>query len=213
MAEEQEAEQGEQALSTDEAAELERLLDGAGEEGAAAAGGLKGLKAKLKKILSNKKLLMIYGGGLLVLILAIGAGVYFLLGEEKVEVAPVEEQAVEEEVVEEEEVKIEKVNIYKMDPFFLPIREGGKETGRFIFVAPNLLLSNRVLNREIDKVLPLLRNSIYKILRRKRTSDFTLRRSHTEERIKKEILTASNALLLSGTGTINDVYFTRFMIK
>ena len=31
--------------------------------------------------------------------------------------------------------------------------------------------------------------------------------------IKKEILTASNALLLSGSGTISDVFFSRFMIK
>ena len=156
---------------------------------------------------------MIYGGGLLVLILAIGAGVYFLLGEEEVEVVPVEEQAVEEEIVEEEEAKIEKVNIYKLDLFFLPILEDGKETGQFISIKPSLLLSNRVLNREIDKVLPLLRKSIFRILQRKRPSDFTLKRSRTEERIKKEILTASNALLLSGTGTITDVYFTQFMVK
>jgi flagellar basal body-associated protein FliL len=212
MAEDQGTTESGQDLSTDEAAELERLLDGGGEEGQSA-GGLQGIKAKFQKILSDKKLLMLFGGGLLVLILAIGAGVYFLQSEEKVEEVPVEEQAVEEEVIEEEEVKVEKVNIYKLDPFFLPILEKGKETGRFMFVSPNLLLSNRVLNREIDKVLPLLRNSIYKILKRKKTSDFTLKQSKTEERIKKEILTASNALLLSGTGTITDVYFTRFMVK
>ena len=212
MAEDQEAGEKEQELSSDEAEELERLLENAGEEGAEG-GGLQGLKAKFNKILSNKKLLMIYGGGLLVLILSIGAGVYFLLGKEEAEVVPIEEQAVEEEIVEEEETKIEKVNIYNLDLFFLPILDGGKETGQFISIKPNLLLSNRVLNREIDKVLPLLRKSIYNILRRKRPADFTLKRSHTEERIKKEILTASNALLLSGTGTITDVYFTQFMVK
>jgi flagellar basal body-associated protein FliL len=212
MAEDQEAAGKDQELSSDEAAELERLLEdtgGGGEE----AGGLKGVQAKFKKILSNKKLLMIYGGGLLILILAIGAGVFFLQEEEEVEVVPVEEQAVEEEITEEEEVKIEKVNIYKLDTFFLPVLDSGNETGRFISIKPNLLLSNRVLNREIDKVLPLLRKSIYNILRRKRPKDFTLKRSRTEERIKKEILTASNALLLSGTGTITDVFFTQFMVK
>ena len=185
----------------------------------AAAGGLKGLKAKFQKILSNKKLLMIYGGGLLVLILAIGVGAYFFLGEKDAEVVPLEEQAVEEEIIEEEEevkikkVKIKKVNIYKLAPFFLPIRDDGKETGRFISIAANLLLSNRVLNHEIDKVLPLVRENIYTILRRKRPSDFNLKRSRAEERIKKEILTACNALLLGGTGTITDVFFTRFMVK
>jgi flagellar basal body-associated protein FliL len=207
MAEEQEGTDSGQELSNDEAVELERLLDDADGEGEES-------ESKLKKILSNKKLLMIYGGGLLILILTIGAGVYFFLGEEAAEVVPVEDQAVEEEVVEEEEKSIiEKVNIYKMDPFFLPIIADGEETGRYIFVSPNFLLSNRVLNLEIDKVLPLLRKSIYKILKRKRLTDFTLKRSRTEERIKKEILSASNALLLSGKGTINDVFFTRFMIK
>ena len=210
MAEDQEATDKEQDLTAEEAAELERLLDDAG-GGDEAAGGL---KAKFKKILSNKKLLMIYGGGFLVLILAIGVGAYFFLGEKEADVVSLEEQAVEEEIIEEEEeVIIEKVNIYELEPFFLPIREDGKETGRFISISANLLLSNRVLNKEIDKVLPLVRKSIYNILRRKRPSDFILKRSRTEERIKKEILIASNTLLLAGTGTITDVFFTRFMVK
>ncbi len=203
MAEDQEKEA---ELSDDEANELERLLEDAGGEEAGAAG----LKGKLQKILGNKKLLMIIGGAVLVLI--IGGGFLFLRGGEEAEEVPVEEQIVEEEV-KEEEVKITKVNIYKLEPFFLPLLDSGKETGQFITVSANLLLSNSVLNRELDKVLPLMRKSIYNILRRKRPTDFTLKRSRTEERIKKEILTASNALLLSGTGTITDVYFSRFMIK
>ena len=51
------------------------------------------------------------------------------------------------------------------------------------------------------------------ILKRKNPDEFTLQRANTEERIKKEILTASNALLLSGAGTVTDVFFTNFMIK
>ena len=194
MAEDQEATDKEQDLTTNEAAG--------------------GLKAKFKKILSNKKLLMIYGGGFLVLILAIGVGAYFFLGEKEADVVPLEEQAVEEEIIEEEEeVIIKKVNIYELEPFFLPIREDGKETGRFISISANLLLSNRVLYKEIDRVLPLVRKDIYNILRRKRPSDFTLKRSRTEERIKQVIRTACNALLSGGTGTIKDVFFTRFVVK
>ncbi len=214
MAEDQETTDNAEDLTADEKAELESRLDDTG-GGEKAAGGLQGVKAKFK----NKKLLMIYGGGLLVLIIAIGVGAYFFLGEKEGDVVPLEEQAVEEEIIDEEEevkikkVKIKKVNIYNLEPFFLPIRDDGKETGRFISIAANLLLSNRVLNREIDKVLPLVRKNIYNILRRKRPSDFTLERFQTEERIKKEILTACNALLLGGTGTITDVFFTRFMVK
>ena len=214
MAEDQETTDNAEDLSADEKAELESRLDDTG-GGEKAAGGLQGVKAKFK----NKKLLMIYGGGLLVLIIAIGVGAYFFLGEKDAEVVPLEEQAVEEEIIEEEEgvkikkVKIKKVNIYNLEPFFLPIRDDGKETGRFISIAANLLLSNRVLKHEINKVLPLVRKNIYNILRRKRPSDFTLKGFQTEERIKKEILTASNSLLLGGTGTITDVFFTRFMVK
>ena len=209
MAEDQETTDNAEDLTADEKAELESRLDDTG-GGEKAAGGLQGVKAKFK----NKKLLMIYGGGLLVLIIAIGVGAYFFLGEKEGDVVPLEEQAVEEEIIEEEEeVKIKKVNIYNLEPFFLPIRDEGKETGRFISISANLLLSNRILNHEIDKVLPLVRKNIYNILRRKRPSDFTLKSFHTEERIKQEIMTACNALLLGGTGTITDVFFTRFVVK
>ena len=204
MAEDQEKDA---ELSTDETEELERLLEDAGGEAAPAAG----LKGKLQKILANKKLLMIFGGVLLILI--IGAGFLFMRGDKKADVVPVEQQVAEEVIKEEEEVKIAKVNIYKLEPFFLPLLDGGEETGQFISISANLLLSNSVLNHDLDKVLPLIRKSIYNILRRKRPADFTLKRTRTEERIKKEILTASNALLLSGTGTITDVFFSHFMIK
>ena len=155
---------------------------------------------------------MMVGGGALVLLIAIGAGFFFMMSGTEEDV-PVEEEKVEEEIKEEETSVVEKVNIYKLEPFFLPVRENGKETGRFLSLSANLLLSNSVLNKDLDKVLPLVRKNIYGILRRKRPNDFTLKRANTEERIKREILTASNALLLSGTGTVTDVFFSSFMIK
>ena len=88
-----------------------------------------------------------------------------------------------------------------------------RETGKFISLSANLLMSNSKLNKDLDKVLPLIRKNIYGILRRKQLTDFTLQRANTEERIKREILTASNALLLSGTGTVTDVFFSNFMVK
>jgi flagellar basal body-associated protein FliL len=208
MAEDQEKEAD---LSNDEAKEIERLLDDTGEE----TGETSGLKEKIKKIFANKKLLIIIGGVVLVLVVFV---VFFFMkiGEETTEVTvdeKVVEKEVKEEVKEEEEVEVAKVYIYKLEPFFFPLLDDGKETGHFITVSTNLLLSNSVLNNDLDKVLPLMRKSIYNILRSKRPADFTLKRSHTEESIKKEILTASNSMLLSGTGTITDVFFSRFMIK
>ena len=208
MAEDQEGK--EEKLSSDETAELEALLETTGEDAEAAAPGSKG---KLQQILSNKKLLMLFGGGALVLLIAIGAGVYFMIWGTEEEVVPIEEEQAEKEIKEEETSVIEKVNIYKLEPFFLPVRENGKETGRFLSLSANLLLSNSVLNKDLNKVLPLVRKNIYGILRRKRPSDFTLKRANTEERIKREILTATNALLLSGTGTVTDVFFSSFMVK
>ena len=209
MAEDQKGKEKE--LSSDETAELEALLDTAGSDGAAESAA-SGPKGKLQQILSNKKLLMLFGGGALVLLIVIGAGVYFTMSGTK-EVVPVEEEQAEKEVKEEETSIIEKVNIYKLEPFFLPVRENGKETGRFLSLSANLLLSNSVLNKDLNKVLPLVRKNIYGILRRKRPSDFTLKRANTEERIKREIRTATNALLLSGTGTVTDVFFSSFMVK
>jgi flagellar basal body-associated protein FliL len=148
------------------------------------------------------------------LVLIIGIVFLFMQGNEDTAEVPANEQVLEQEVkVDEEEVKTAKINIYKLEPFFLPLLDDGKETGQFITVSANLLLSNSVLNRELDKLLPLIRKSIYNILKKKGPTDFTLKRSHAEERIKKEILTASNSLLLSGTGTITDIFFSRFMIK
>ena len=205
MAEDQEEDD---VLSQDETDELEGLLEGEDDEEAEG--------SKLQKILANKKVLII----IVVLLLLIIAGVafFFLQNAKEAEVVPLEnkvneEVSKEEKEEEEEDVKIGKVNIYELEPFFLPLLDDGKETGQFISISANLLMSNSVLGREINKVLPLLRKNIYNILKRKQPSDFTLKRSRTEEIIKKEILTASNALLLSGAGTISDVFFSRFMIK
>ena len=202
------AEEEDEVLSAEEKEELEALLENDdGEEVAAA-----GLKGKFQKIFANKKLLIIFGGLLLAII--IGVTIFLLKSAKEAALVPLEEK-VEQEIVEEEEeeVKIAKVNIYKLEPFFLPLLDDGKETGQFISISANLLMSNGVLGREIDKVLPLMRKNIYNIIRRKQAADFNLKRSRAEEIIKKEILNASNALLLSGAGTINDVFFTRFMIK
>jgi flagellar basal body-associated protein FliL len=208
MAEEQEGK--EEELSSDEKKKLEDALLDTSEVGSDAIA--QGLKGKIQKILSDKKLLMIFGGGALVLLIAIGAGIYFMMSGAEEEIVPVEEEQAEEAIKEETSV-VEKVNIYKLEPFFLPVSEDGKETGKFISLSANLLMSNRKLNKDLDKVLPQIRKNIYGILRRKRPTDFTLQRANTEERIKREILTASNALLLSGTGTVTDVLFSNFMVK
>jgi len=194
-------------IPADEAKELEKLLAEAEVEEAKSKFNIKKL---LDKLLSNKKLLIIASIGLLLLITAIGVGVYFLTKENPVE-TPIEEIQQQEMIPTED--TIEKVYIYPLESFFLPIRAEETETGKFISVVPNLLLSNSALHKEVDKVLPLIRKNIYTILRRKSLHDYIDNKLKTEERLKQEILTTANALLLSGTGTITDVYFTQFIVK
>ncbi len=194
-------------IEPDEAAELEKLLDEADADEALKKFSIKKL---FNKLLANKKLLWIGGGALLLLLVGAGVGAYFLLTGEKAEEVLEEVQSEVEETVEEDTGK---VYIYKLDTFFLPFRVDGKESGKFLSVTPNLLLSNAALDREIDKVLPLVRKNIYTILKRKSIKDFTVNKVKSEERLKKEILTTANALLLSGTGTVTDVFLTQFLVK
>jgi len=109
--------------------------------------------------------------------------------------------------------QIQKPNIYPLEPFFIPVLSKNKETGKFLHVTAHLVLSNRRLHKDIDKVRPLIRQSVYTVISRKKPKDFENGGIKIEERIKREILTSANSFLLSGTGTINNIIFTEFMIS
>ena len=110
-------------------------------------------------------------------------------------------------------IQIQKPNIYPLEPFFIPILSKNKETGKFLHVTAHLVLSNRRLHKDIDKVRPLIRQSVYTVISRRKSKDFQKEGVKMEERIKREILTSSNSFLLSGTGTITNVIFTEFIIS
>jgi flagellar basal body-associated protein FliL len=110
-------------------------------------------------------------------------------------------------------LQVQKPNIYPLEPFFVPIRNKKKETGKFLHVTAHLVLSNRRLRTDIDKVRPLIRQSVYSVISRKRFKDFEKSGVKFEEKIKREILTTSNSFLLSGTGTITNIIFTEFIVN
>ncbi len=200
-------------LSTSEAQELEKLLEETeGEEGEKKKEKKEGpfLKKLLHRLKTDKKFLMFVGGGALLLIIGSGAGLYLFLSKEAAPPVAEEELA---EPEEEPEKEVEQANVYTLEPFFLPLKINDRETGQFITVTPNLLLSNSALDEEVDKILPQIRKNIYRILRRKSPQDWFQDRVQIEERIKKEIITVANTDLLSGTGTIEDVFYTQFVIK
>ena len=179
------------------------------------------LIAKLK---SDKKLMIMVGGGALLLLLLIGGAAYFLLGDET------KSDVVTEEGVDSEtegalgegddaasglvQPKFEKVHMYLLKSFFFPIKlKGKKESGRFLLVTPSFSMSNTGLGGEISKNLPSIRKRIYNILLRQNYKNLTTKIESTKERVKKRIIIKVNELLPVGTGVVQEVYFSEFIVK
>ncbi len=194
-------------LNLREAEEIERLLKEEEERSKE-----KTLRAHPLARFLNKKLLL---GLMATVLLAWGAGwgIWSLM-ERSSEVSPVStvKQSPTQDMIPLN-FQIQKPNIYPLEPFFIPILSKNKETGKFLHVTAHLVLSNRRLHKDIDKVRPLIRQSVYSVLSRKKPKDFENGGVKIEERIKREILTSSNSFLLSGTGTIKNIVFTEFMIN
>jgi flagellar basal body-associated protein FliL len=190
-----------------EAEEIERLLKEEEERGAD-----KTFRAHpLKKFLNRKMFL-----GLAVAVLLIWGASWGILNlmkssPEESQVSPAMQASTQDLV--SPALQIQKPNIYPLDPFFVPILSKNKETGKFLHVTAHLVLSNRRLHKDIDKVEPLIRQSVYAAISRKKIKDFEKEGVKIEERIKREILTASNSFLLSGTGTITNIIFTEFIVS
>jgi len=116
-------------------------------------------------------------------------------------------------LVETVKSSFNKVHIYTLKPFFLPLKVNEKETGKYISVIPNLILSNSTLSEEIENSLPAIRRNIYNVLSRKSPRDYFSGKEKIEEKIKKEIIVTVNPVLLAGTGSVTDVVFTQFVVK
>ena len=180
------------------------------------------LIARLK---SDKKLMIMVGGGALLLLLLIGgAAYYFLSGDEtKSDIVKEEEVDSETEGALGEggdaasglvQSKFEKVHMYSLKPFFFPIKLKSKEeSGRFLLVTSSFRMSNAGLGGEISKNLPSIRKRIYNILLRQSYKNLTTKIESTKERVKKRIITKVNELLPVGTGVVQEVYFSEFIVK
>ena len=194
-------------LDLREAEEIERLLK---EEEQKA-----GRKSRwfLPDWFREPKWLLVIGGSLLAMVV-MGWGLYqgLLKVEETPTVPPLEVQGEKDSI--DPFVQVQKPNMYPLQPFFVPLRHKNRETGKFLHVTAHLMLSNRRLHKDIDKVQPLIRQSVYSLLSNKNPSNFIKGRIPvTEEKIKREILTVSNSLLLSGAGTVTNVVFTEFIVS
>ena len=180
------------------------------------------LIAKLK---SDKKLMFMVGGGALLLLLLIGGAAYFFLSGDETKSDVVTEEGVDSETEgalgEGDDAasglvqpKFEKVHVYPLKSFFFPIKlKGKKESGRFLLVTPSFSLSNAGLGGQISKNLPSIRKRIYNILLRQSYKNLTTKIESTKERVKKRIIAKINELLPVGTGVIQEVYFSEFIVK
>jgi len=180
------------------------------------------LIAKLK---SDKKLMIIVGGGALLLLLLIGgAAYYFLSGDETksdVVTEEVGDSETEDALGEGDDAasglvqpKFEKVHMYPLKPFFFPITLKDKEeSGHFLLVSPSFSMSNAGLGGQISKNLPSVRKRIYNILHRQSYKNLTTKIESTKERVKKRIITKVNEISPVGTGVIQEVYFSEFIVK
>ena len=180
------------------------------------------LIAKLK---SDKKLMIMVGGGALLLLLLIGGAAYFFLSGDETKSDVVTEEGVDSETEgalgEGDDAasglvqpKFEKVHVYPLKSFFFPIKlKGKKESGRFLLVTPSFSMSNAGLGGQISKNLPSIRKRIYNVLLRQNYKNLTTKIESTKERVKKRIIAKVNELLPVGTGVIQEVYFSEFIVK
>ena len=180
------------------------------------------LIAKLK---SDKKLMFMVGGGALLLLLLIGGAAYYFLSGDETKSDVVTEEGVDSETEgalgEGDDAasglvqpKFEKVHMYPLKSFFFPIKLKSKEeSGRFLLVTPSFSMSNAGLGGQISKNLPSIRKRIYNILLRQSYKNLTTKIESTKERVKKRIIAKVNELLPVGTGVIQEVYFSEFIVK
>jgi len=180
------------------------------------------LIAKLK---SDKKLMIMVGGGALLLLLLIGGAAYYFLSGDETKSDVVTEEGVDSETEgalgEGDDAasglvqpKFEKVHMYPLKSFFFPIKLKGKEeSGRFLLVTPSFSMSNAGLGGQISKNLSSIRKRIYNILLRQSYKNLTTKIESTKERVKKRIIAKVNELLPVGTGVIQEVYFSEFIVK
>ena len=180
------------------------------------------LIAKLK---SDKKLMIMVGGGALLLLLLIGGAAYYFLSGDETKSDVVKEEGVDSETEGAlgeggdaasglVQSKFEKVHMYPLKSFFFPIKLRGKdESGSFLLVTPSFSMSNAGLGGEISKNLPSIRKRIYNILLGQSYKNLTTKIESTKERVKKRIITKVNEVLPVGTGGVQEVYFSEFIVK
>jgi flagellar FliL protein len=164
---------------------------------------------------SGNKLILIIIVVLLLLLLIIGGAVaYFLLASDE-EQTP--EQQQQQNSGKKTEQKVEKTQkdsesleigpIYPLAPFTVNLKSSGAT--RYLKCTLNLEIDAPETQPELDKMKPLIRDMIIRILSSKTVPEISTAKG--KEKLKEEIKKNLNPKL--ATGEIRNVYFTAFVIQ
>ncbi|NPA55018.1 MAG: flagellar basal body-associated protein FliL [Epsilonproteobacteria bacterium] len=158
---------------------------------------------------SNKLILIIIVVLLLFLLIIGGVVTYFLLSggenpEDKPDQPKQEEKKVEQKVQKD---AAEIGPIYPLDPFVVNLKSSGAT--RYLKCTINLEIDSPDTQPELDKMKPLMRDIIIRILSSKTVAEISTAKG--KEKLKAEIKKNLNAKL--ATGEIRNVYFTAFVIQ
>ncbi|MFQ5715993.1 MAG: flagellar basal body-associated protein FliL [Nitrospinales bacterium] len=186
-------------------------------------GGQAGLVNKILGLFKQNKKIALISIGAILLVVA-GLATYFLLKPQDPAEVAAEKQASEENEAESEDVDTEGEQdgaadladepvVYKLSPFFLPLMRGNRETGQFVHLSLSFVLSSQKLERDLEKNHAQIREGIYTILKRKKVNDYLRNQKKLEGRLKREIIVLANGLLERGSGTIDGVLFSQFIVK
>jgi len=157
----------------------------------------------------GNKLILIIIVILLILLLVIGGVVaYFLLAdnpEENPKAPQTEEKKVEKSKKDIESLEIGP--IYPLDPFTVNLKSQGAT--RYLKCTINLEIDSPETQPELDKMKPLIRDIIIRILSSKTVPEISTAKG--KEKLKEEIKKNLNTRI--ATGEIRNVYFTAFVIQ
>jgi len=158
----------------------------------------------------GNKLILIIIVVLLLLLLVIGGVVaYFLLsGDNPDEANPQNEQKIEKKVEQPKNTEALEIGpIYPLDPFTVNLKSSGAT--RYLKCTINLEIDSPETQPELDKMKPLIRDIIIRILSSKTVPEISTAKG--KEKLKEEIKKNLNSKL--ATGEIRNVYFTAFVIQ
>ncbi len=96
---------------------------------------------------------------------------------------------------------------YKLDTFIVNLADEGGT--RYLKVDMTLALSNKQVEKEIDKKLPVIRDAIITVISNKYYQDIATPAGKLA--LKREIMARINMLL--NTGKVTDIYFTDFVVQ